>query len=774
MVAILRVAQDEVVAPAHANARPSVLLLSDTQAEAVAWSVALCEIARLETAANAAELDQALTQGSVDLVVSPWRQGLAERLAAIGVRWLHVGRGMPEALVAAIQQGYAIHHAEPHELSTKVLELTRGNRSAAARHRLVGLSVRFAGAVRPFAVIDLSNDGISFRIDGDMPVDGLIPGSRLADLEIRTHGGRALDGVCAVVRHLQPLSDAGSYAVGCAFEDRPAPVARRTAELRDRAQIAAVVGAGARRGLVVEALQGGIGVQLAGGKLALESRQLEFSEEHPFNAFDLVRGRFELDGRAYSFVTVVANAQPLTLRLPETVDESQSRGYMRFQPPAEAPVMVRIESQLKGGAQIRSVRDLSAGGFSIVIDPRSDLMPVGTRLLVTLSLDALELTSPASVRSLTRRDGALLCGIELEFDDEHDRIALADAVVRQRHQGIEDGPAGADEVLGLFRETGFLPPEWDAALQPVLPEVRRVLDTLASRPSRVFNAVVAREQGRVVGHVSGLRIYRQTFMSHHLAALPGKHSGHILNLAQTEYLGQNPDIEYGRIWFHVDNRWPARVFGGFANKIVDRSLSVTRTYGLAMVPVDRPMPPLAPRIEVMEAVGDDLSLVERYFVQNERSMLLRAEDLLKSGLRLEELDREYRKLGLQRRRRVFLAVRHGVLLGFALAEVSSPGLNLSEVLSGWRIFLTDEGRAGANDTRWALLGPVVSVYRQAGRAFARGLIAANELDDYREMGVEVENHLATAWTFHRSLYPRFCDHVTRMFAILERRLNRRR
>src|SRR5207302_2935263 len=116
------------------------------------------------------------------------------------------------------------------------------------------------------------------------------------------------------------------------------------------------------------------------------------------------------------------------------------------------------------------------------------------------------------------------------------------------------------------------------------------------------------------------------------------------------------------------------------------------------------------------AAPDDLATVERYFLLREKGLLLRADDLTRYALQLGELNRRFADVGLYRRRRVLLAMRRNVCLGFALAEVSSPGLNLSEALSAFRIFVTDEGRPSEDNVRRALLAAVLPIYRNADRA----------------------------------------------------------
>src|SRR6185369_1875950 len=103
---------------------------------------------------------------------------------------------------------------------------------------------------------------------------------------------------------------------------------------------------------------------------------------------------------------------------------------------------------------------------------------------------------------------------------------------------------------------------------------------------------------------------------------------------------------YHKIFFRPDNAWPARIFGGFARTVVDPRLSDLRTFDYYQLPASWvPTTDVGEnRVEVIEAAGADLSVVERHFVRTERGVLLRADDLTRDGLGLAELNARYREL----------------------------------------------------------------------------------------------------------------------------------
>jgi hypothetical protein len=320
-----------------------------------------------------------------------------------------------------------------------------------------------------------------------------------------------------------------------------------------------------------------------------------------------------------------------------------------------------------------------------------------------------------------------------------------------------------DTLWEFFLRTNFMYPDKHKRLAPMLSQIRRTFELANARPNRLFKSVVFARHRDIVGYVSGLRAYRNTWMSQHLAAAAGGRGGRLLNFGLAEYFGQNVDLEYFKIFYRPENRWPARVFGGFASNVSDQQISDLRVLGYFTLPTEPAAIPEAPEIEIIEPSANDLALIERHFVSNERGLILKANDLTRSALGLAELSAEYQALGMERQRRVLLAVDRGLPVAFALAELSSPGLNLSELLSAFSIHFFGAKRTPA--VEHALLRSILRLYREAGRQFAVGLVPADQLGRYQHLPLASAKRYV-CWTCHRSLYLRFCDHVDRIVQTL--------
>ncbi|HME92445.1 MAG TPA: PilZ domain-containing protein, partial [Myxococcaceae bacterium] len=548
--------------------------------------------------------------------------------------------------------------------------------------------------------------------------------------------------------------------------------AERAVPIRDRAWCAALLRSALRSGgVLLQPLDDSrLGIHCTAGQVTGASVEFTVSPgAHPFSEYEVVRGRFEIGGGVYRFYSSVMARSPLRLRLPVAIEEIQKRSAPRYQLSAGQPVTVRLSSQLLSAPAVRQVRDLGGTGFSFELDTAVDVFPPGMSFhQIELRIGEEEIRCQGQVKNLARipnAPGKLRCGVEFDHLEESARVRLADLIMRSRFPSLDDGRSVPfDELWSFFLQTKFLYPQKQQRLAPLLPELRRTLEQLNSRPTKIFKSVVICKGSRIVGYISALRAYENTWLSQHLAAAQGGQAGRLLNFGMVEFQ-QNVDLEYFKIFYRPENRWPARVFETFARNISDPNLSDLRTYGYFTLETDGTHIPVDAAIEVFEASERELRIVERRFVEREHGLLLKSDDLTCNALRLSELNQRFEKLGLFRRRRVLLAVHEHEPVGFALAELSSPGLNLSELLSAFSIHLLPGASTRAAAVRNSLLRAVLGVYRNAGRPFAVALVQPDELAQYQAFGARTLKQYR-CWTCHRSMYMRYCDHVDRLLQTL--------
>ncbi len=763
---------------------PSILLFHQDSSELARWTEALSRGFHVHPVSDVHAVEDVLRSEPIDVVVSEWQEQLFEwiQTSQPGVRLIHCGATLPDGVIDAAGRGFEVSHVDSvEELQGRVMQLIRP-RSAMLRQKLNGFSVRYAGFRAAHQLLELSNDGLAFGIDGDQELEPLLPGAVLEGLEIFLDHEVALTGVTAIVRHVEvSKASPGWYWIGCEIRPKRTPrVSERVALIRDRAWCAGLLRSALRSGgiLIQPVDESSLGIHCTEGQVTASSGEFSVSSGgDSFSEYDVVGGRFEIGGSAYRFQTTVIARSPLKLRLPAVIEETQKRTSPRYQLSPEQPMTVRLTSPLLHAPALYQVRDLSGTGFSFELDAAVDVFPPGICFTnIELRVGNEEIQCKGQVKNLARIPNVpskLRCGVEFEGPEEAARVRLADLIMRSRFPGLQDGRGFSfDDLWSFFLQTKFMYQEKQERLAPILPELRQTLERLNSRPTKLFKSVVFSKGGQVVGYVSGLRAYRNTWMSQHLAASQGGQAGRLLNFGLAEYFEQNVDLEYHKIFYRPENRWAARVFGGFARNVSDLNLSDLRTYGYFTMESDPRVVPTDPSIEVFEPSDGDLRTVERHFVETEHGLILKANDLTSSALPMAELNEHYKGLGLHRRRHVLLALRNHAPVGFALAEVSSPGLNFSELLSAFSIHAFPGSPEQATAVRDALLHAVLGIYRKAGRSFVVGLVRPEEVSHYRRFNAKTIKQYR-CWTCHRSVHARFCDHIDNLVESMKERQRKR-
>lgn len=317
-----------------------------------------------------------------------------------------------------------------------------------------------------------------------------------------------------------------------------------------------------------------------------------------------------------------------------------------------------------------------------------------------------------------------------------------------------------DELYDLFDTAGFIPADKARLIHSHRPDVVRTFERLSLDP-HLLQAVVARgADGRPVGYLSAIASGRRTAMFQHLAGLPGYQTGGAVVVELVRQMIAAPEIGFMKFYFLADNPYPVRVYGSFGEQMRDERTCTMRTVAHVVTTCNVDLVPTDVTIRIREAQGSDLDFVEDYFDAHEISLVRAADDLRGSDLRLDALNRRYQRIGLYRQRHVLLAHVHDRRVGFALVELSSPGLNLSEGLSAFRVFVVSADPDAEDRVRASLTRAAQDIYRRAGRRLLLGLVDPADVPSYRRIGLDAPA-TSLCITMDRTQFASFANHVAR-------------
>jgi hypothetical protein len=317
------------------------------------------------------------------------------------------------------------------------------------------------------------------------------------------------------------------------------------------------------------------------------------------------------------------------------------------------------------------------------------------------------------------------------------------------------------ELWQFFKDTGFLYPAKIATLEPVLPEIERTVTALLAANGNLMHTIVMRENGMLQGHVCALTTHSRTWSSQHLAVRPLSsrrvNASGRLNSALASYVDLMPDAEWQRMCFRPSNPFPSRVFGGFARAIADPHSSDLRQFHYLVSPT-APAPALP--VTVRQPHDSELSSIDAWYLSRGRSVEWKANDLSGPDKCLQEIGRRYAAIGLTRRREILVAERRGRIAGFALLDISSLGMNFSELTNAFTVHMIDDDP----ESCLALVRKARERYRELGRSHCVALDEGDSLSVFEAAGF-TETKVYACWTFHRSHLSPMAEYFDRLLTV---------
>jgi len=255
-----------------------------------------------------------------------------------------------------------------------------------------------------------------------------------------------------------------------------------------------------------------------------------------------------------------------------------------------------------------------------------------------------------------------------------------------------------DALWDFFFETGFIYPSKYEFIQKNKKKIKETYEKLYTQHPNIARHFIYQDKNRILGHMAMLRFYGNTWLIHHHASRKSA-----LNKAGMIVLNQIGDFTYNChrfyslhmdfliCYYRTENKFPSRVFGGAARNIKDPKKCSVDDFAYFHY---KNIPGIHNRLsepwQLTETSYEDLVELENFY-KNESSdgLMLSALDLEPEMADLDELEKEYQKLGFKRQRLLFSLKKNNILKAVAMVDISDIGLNLSDFTSSIKIFVID-------------------------------------------------------------------------------------
>jgi hypothetical protein len=370
------------------------------------------------------------------------------------------------------------------------------------------------------------------------------------------------------------------------------------------------------------------------------------------------------------------------------------------------------------------IADLSNSGMSIILE---DSPPIPKGLLVHSASLQLPYKSRLEVSFKTT-------SIQRIVNDEKevDRVGLqlidikpatlkeiTNFVQKENSDYLVDANAEDYDRLWEFHfESGFIYGSKRRQIQNYARETFHTYRQLLQSDTSLIKKILYKVDGAIKGDITAIKIFDNTFIIQHLNALKASGASaaqQVIRGMTTFFLdsfaNKNADNRYVCAYFRPQNLYPSLVFGETANLIKNSKNCWTKTYDFCL-PDGSDL--ASSSLPWREANEDDLKQLENLLIARQQHQMMRVEGLTREGFLTLQVSEEYEKIGLYRKRRIFVAWNpDNGAVGYAICNYASPGINFSELTNSVKFIYNKDDNINDNQLLADVLGKcVLESYQQ--------------------------------------------------------------
>lgn len=374
-----------------------------------------------------------------------------------------------------------------------------------------------------------------------------------------------------------------------------------------------------------------------------------------------------------------------------------------------SPSMVFVHPLTGRKVNLKTI-DISGSGFSVEESAGNSQLPVG------IIIPELDLSFAQSFRITCRaqvvyrntsggdyKNDVVRCGLailDMAMDDHVRLLSLLQQADNSNSYVCTS--VDMDALWNFFFETGFIYPEKYAFFQSNKREIKRIYEKLYNHNPAIARHFIYQEKGVILGHMSMVRLYENSWMIHHHAANKNESmKAGLMVLKQIScYLNDlyhlySAHLKYVFYYFRPENKFPNRVFGGFAKEINDPQGCSLDTFAYFHFQKAEPVQEVLPESWHLTAVKpEDFAELNRFYCHFSGGLMIDAFDLQPATASLDGVSQEYRQLGFKKEKHLYSLVEEGELKAVIIANVTDIGLNMANLTSCALVVVIDENLSG--------------------------------------------------------------------------------
>lgn len=354
--------------------------------------------------------------------------------------------------------------------------------------------------------------------------------------------------------------------------------------------------------------------------------------------------------------------------------------------------------------------DLSGTGFCAEESEGDSVLMAGMiipRLKISfargLSLNCTAQVLSRNVTGAGASERTVKCGVAILDMDIRDHVQLL-AVLHQAAdaKSYVGAEVDLDDLWDFFFETGFIYPGKYAHFQANKEEIKSTYARLYGNSPQIARHFIYLERGIILGHLAMVRFYQNSWMIHHHAARKAVtiKAGLAVLDQVSNYLNELGNYYFAHLrfvycYYRPDNKFPSRVFGGFARQLQDQRACSLDLFAYSHFQGSLTEAPVWPESwELTPSTPFDLSELASFYGHASGGLLLDCFDLRPGAVRQDQLAEEYRGLGFKKEKYCYSLHKQGSLKAFILVNCTDAGFNMADLTNCVTLLILDQSLPG--------------------------------------------------------------------------------
>jgi len=348
----------------------------------------------------------------------------------------------------------------------------------------------------------------------------------------------------------------------------------------------------------------------------------------------------------------------------------------------------------------REINDISITGFSVYDDAVDGILLPGMIIHGMLIIYAGELKMRCTAQVIYRKkqeENKACCGLAILDMDVHSYSRMNRILaLNMDHHSYISTEVDMDALWEFFFDTGFIYPKKYKLLQDRREDFKNIYRKLYQENPEIAMHITYEENGRIYGHMSMIRAYERAWMIQHHAARPmhNKLPGfqilkHMMLFVYGMYHLPSANMDYVMCFFRPENKFPDRVFGGFAREMKDPRICSLDLFSYVTFPVGTPQSQLPRGWSLHESTNSELWQLEQFLKHSSGSSLFDVLNLGRKHPTDDPLEKVSQRLGFTRKWEVYSITNGDYLKAVLIVNRSDVGVNLSELLNGIKVLVID-------------------------------------------------------------------------------------